>query len=96
MGENELSNEAVHYRLTVLNAAVICFVLGCAVYTIARYASLSAAEGWGIVYMIGMSGLAVSALIPDLVIQLLVRNRGWQIFFDAIVIIFYGLILVTK
>lgn len=64
------------YRITLLNILAFLFLLGCLLYTLVNYSILSAGEGWGVVYMIGLGSIGLLALIVDLIIQIFFRSKG--------------------
>lgn len=53
------------YKPTILNVSAIIFLAGILVYIILNYQKLSAEEGWGIVAMLGLSGIGLMAIIVD-------------------------------
>ncbi len=61
------------YKATILNVTAGLFLLGCIINTLVNYKTLSAGEGWGVVYMFGIGSFGVAALVVDLVIQV-IRN----------------------
>ena len=81
------------YRPTLLNGAATTTLVGCIIYTIIKYPVLSEGEGWGMVAMIGLFGLALTAYIPDIIIQNLVKNRILELILDLLVIICYFLFI---
>jgi hypothetical protein len=83
----------VKLKLTILNVSAILFLIGCIVFTIIRYPILSKGEGWGVVFMIGLFMYGATALVIDLVIQRIIRNRVYQNLVGGIVIIIYLLLL---
>lgn len=65
----------MRYKPTILGIAAWLFLGGCIIYTIINYPTLSAGEGWGILYMIGLAGIGVVALVIDFIIQLFSGKR---------------------
>ena len=63
------------YRPTILNITTAAFLVGILVYTIWNYQTLSAEEGWGIVGMVGLGGVALLAGLIDLVLQQFIKNQ---------------------
>lgn len=51
------------------------YLIGCSIYTVWNYETLSAGEGWGIVAMVGLVSLGIFALLIDLVLRLIIKNR---------------------
>ena len=77
------------YKLTLLNVAAFLFLIGCCIYTLLNYSTLSNAEGWGIVYMIGLSVFGLTALVVDLIIQWAVRSKETKIILNIVVLLIY-------
>jgi uncharacterized membrane protein len=77
------------YRATILNIAGLLFLLGCIIYSINKHEILSAGEGWGLLYMIGLFLFGASSLLVDLAIQWFVRKREQQQIACTISLIFY-------
>ena len=65
------------YQPTVLNISSGLFVVGIFIYSILNWKILSAGEGWGVVAMFGLLGLACVAGFADLLLQALVKNPTW-------------------
>jgi len=65
------------YRLSVLNVCAGIALLACIVFTIGNYSSLSAGEGWGVVAMLALMGMAVLGLLVDIILQRLIAKRFW-------------------
>ena len=63
------------YRPTILNITSALYMTGCIIYTIIKYDVLSQGEGWGVVGMVGLFGVGVLALLADMLVQLIIRNR---------------------
>ena len=81
------------FRLTILNVSAMLFIAGCIIYTIVNYATLSHAEGWGIVLMVGLTAFGLSALLVDLVVRNLFRNSKYQHLISGIITIIYIVVL---
>ena len=65
------------YHPTVLNISSAFFVVGILVYSLLNWKVLSAGEGWGVVAMFGLLGVACVAGLADLILQALVKNSSW-------------------
>jgi hypothetical protein len=63
------------YRLSILNGAALLYIIGCIIYTAINYAGLSDGEGWGIAYMVGLTGFGLTAFIVDLVLQWIFKRK---------------------
>lgn len=64
-----------NYRLTVLNGAAGLLLAGVLGYTIFNYSQLAEGEGWGIVAMVGLAGVAGFAMLIDFMLQLFIKNK---------------------
>jgi len=60
---------------SILNVPVVLFMIGCVIYTICNYKTLSHGEGWGVVYVIGLCGLGLLLLVLDIAIQNIFKNN---------------------
>lgn len=65
----------MRYQFNILNTASFVFIAGCIVYTIAKYQILSEEEGWGLVAMIALIGIAFIAIIVEWVLQKFIFNN---------------------
>jgi uncharacterized PurR-regulated membrane protein YhhQ (DUF165 family) len=81
------------FKFTVLNIFTIAFLLGCIIYTVVNYPELSEAEGWGVVFMIGIFCIGTTAFIPDLLIRRFIKNQPAQTIAGIIVIVIYAIVL---
>ena len=77
------------YRLDILNAAAFLYIAGCLIYSTINYTSLSAGEGWGIVYMAGITALGLTALIIDLVLQKIFKRKSYLNMAGSIALLIY-------
>jgi hypothetical protein len=85
------------YRFTPFNIAAFVFLACCIAYTAGHYSILSKEEGWGIVGMTGLSLFGFTALVADLVIQLLVKNRDRRLLVCVIaLIVWLGMFLLLN
>jgi len=83
------------FKLTILNVAAMLFVAGCIIYTIVNYATLSYAEGWGVVLMVGLIGYGLSALLADLIIRIVFKKYKYQYWISAAVTAIYFVVLLA-
>lgn len=65
------------------------YIAGCLVYTAINYEGASAGEGWGIAYMIVLTGLGLTALIVDLVLQKIFKKKDHQNIAGSIALLVY-------
>lgn len=65
----------MRYQFNILNIASFVFIAGCIVYTILKYETLATDEGWGIVAMVTLIGIALATIMVEWVMQKLIRNR---------------------
>ena len=75
------------YRLSVLNVVSSVVLFGAVVYTIINWAVLSADEGWGVVAMLLIAGVAIVSLIVDFVAQQIIKNRKALLILEGLVVI---------
>lgn len=61
--------------LSVLSAASLLALLYVLIAVVVHYEGLSAGEGWGMVAMIGIAGIAVGGLLLDLVLRAFITDR---------------------
>lgn len=66
------------YRLTILNGAAFLFLAGCIIFTVFNYSKMAAGEGWGVVYMVGLSVFGLTALVVDFIIQLIFKRKDYR------------------
>ncbi|MCK0158924.1 hypothetical protein MWU65_17180 [Cellulophaga sp. F20128] len=45
------------------------------IFTIVKWKTLSDAEGWGVVYMVGLIGIGLFGLIIDFILTLIIKNK---------------------
>ena len=76
-------------NLTILNISAGIFLLGCIIYTVVNYSVLSDAEGWGVVYMVGLFIFGLTAIIFDLLIQRFIEIKNYQIIVSLAVLAIY-------
>jgi uncharacterized membrane protein len=81
--------------LTILNCVVFIYQTGCIIYTIVNYEILSKEEGWGMVAMVALFLIGLSALVVDLVIRNRVKDRKKQQIVSAIATIIFIIFLCT-
>lgn len=63
------------YRLTILNVSTAAFLAGILFLIAWNYSTLITGEGWGMVSMIGLTGVWLVAGLADLILQQLIKNR---------------------
>ncbi len=66
----------MNYRPTILNISTTLFLCGILIYTILNYETLSKDEGWGIIAMLALTGIALIAGLIDLILQKFIKNRS--------------------
>lgn len=72
------------YRITPLNVAAIIFLEIIAVFTWINWEQLYANGGWGIVGMYGLALFGLVALLVNLILQIIFRNRKRLLMADSI------------
>jgi uncharacterized membrane protein HdeD (DUF308 family) len=63
------------FKPTILNIVTGLFIVCTLFYTAFNYRQLSNAEGWGVVAMVGLLGVAAFLLAIDFTIQQIFKNR---------------------
>ena len=76
-----------YYKPTLLNIFSGLMLVWCIGYTIFKYRQLSEGEGWGVVYMIALTGFALVLLLLDFIIQKSIQNKKAGFIAGAIVLI---------
>ena len=82
-------------KLNLLNVPVILFISFFIVYTIINYSMLSSHGGWGIVFMIGITGIMATGLIVELIIHNVIRSERWQLYLRLAALGFYLFVFIS-
>lgn len=77
------------FKPTILNVPAGIFLIACLVYTVINYSTLSYAEGWGVVFMVGVIAFGITAFIVDLIIQNVIKSSGMRLLFRIAALIAY-------
>lgn len=76
------------FKPSILNIPAVLFIIGCLIYAVYNYKVLSAGEGWGIAYIVGLCGLGLLLLLIDLILQnILKKNRAIVNIIEVVVLI---------
>lgn len=62
-------------KWTILRAYFLIYLVCCIIYTIAKWKILSNAEGWGVVYMVGLISIGLVGLLVDFILTLIIKNK---------------------
>jgi hypothetical protein len=62
-------------KWTILRAYFLIYLACCIIYTIAKWKILSYAEGWGVVYMVGLISIGLVGLLADFILTLIFKNK---------------------
>ena len=62
-------------KWTILRGYLLVYLTCCLNFTIVKWKTLSHAEGWGIVYMIGLIGIGLFGLLIDFILTLIIKNK---------------------
>ena len=81
------------FKWSPLNISAYIFLAGCIVYTIINYSRLSEGEGWGVVAMVGLAGVGLSALVVDFLLQRFIASRQIRMIVAAIIVVIYVVVL---
>jgi nitrate/nitrite transporter NarK len=84
------------FKPTILNIATGLFIVAILLYTVFNYRQLSEGEGWGVVAMVGLLGVAAVLLVIDLIVQQVFRNRKTVNIICAFIAIAATLLLLLK
>ena len=76
-------------KLNILNLPILLYLLFCIVFTIINYTELAENEGWGIVGMVGISGITATGLIVDLIIHNTIKSTQIRFYVRLIALVFY-------
>jgi hypothetical protein len=82
------------YKLSLLNIPAFSFLLWCVLFTISRYAKLSAEEGWGVVAMVGLTAVGLSAVVVDFLLQWFISSRKVLFTIELIILATYAIALI--
>ncbi|MFD0975414.1 hypothetical protein [Salinimicrobium gaetbulicola] len=75
-------------KLTPLKVFSVLYIFACVGYIIFNWETLTQAEGWGMVYMIGLLSAGFIGLLIDLVLIKLIK-LNWIFYFAEILLIFF-------
>lgn len=81
------------FRLTILNASAIIYIICCFVYCLINYSVLSGGEGWGLAFMLVLIVLGFSALLVNYIIVKLFKNRKTQLIVSGLATILYAILI---
>ena len=62
-------------KWTFLKGYLLVYLTCCLIFTIIKWDTLSYAEGWGVVYMVGLIGLGIFGLVIDFILTLIIKNK---------------------
>ena len=77
------------YSLTTLNLTVCFGILYNIVYSIFNWEQLSAEEGWGVVAVVAIGLITMSAAIVDLILQIIFKNKKTLNLIGILVVLVY-------
>ncbi|ALM08248.1 hypothetical protein SB49_10875 [Sediminicola sp. YIK13] len=78
-------------KFTVLKGFSLLFILGCLLFTMVKWSTLSYEEGWGVVGMIGLISLGLAGLILDFVLTKLIKNKWLLNLIELLVLFFFSI-----
>jgi hypothetical protein len=90
-----MQRRSVLPKLNLLNLPILLLLGFYIVYSIIKYPVLAANEGWGMVYMVGLTGITATGLIVDLVIHNIIRSERWQLYLRLAALGFYLFVFVS-
>jgi len=62
-------------KWTLLRIYFVIYILCCLVFTAVQWKTLSLAEGWGVVFMIGLISMGLIGLLADIILTLIIKNK---------------------
>ena len=71
------------------------YLLGCLIYTVVYWDTLSYEEGWGVVGMIGLMGIGLVTLAVDGILRLLIKNRLWNNLTGLVIFLILAILLLA-
>lgn len=77
----------MNYRPSVLNCTTGLLVLIAFIWLVIDYKVLSEGEGWGLIPVIMLFGLAFISIYIDLLLQYVIRNRKWLNLFETVLVL---------
>jgi hypothetical protein len=81
-------------RITILNLPIAVFLIGCMVYTIAEYPTLSKGEGWGLIGMVYLFVIGISGFFADIVLHNVIKSEKRRTGTRVAVLIAYTVVIV--
>ena len=60
---------------TFLKGYLLVYLTCCLIFTIIKWDTLSYAEGWGVVYMVGLFIIGLFGLLIDFILTLIIKNK---------------------
>jgi uncharacterized PurR-regulated membrane protein YhhQ (DUF165 family) len=86
----------IKYKWSPLNIAAHLFLGWCILYTAINYSRLSEGEGWGVVAMVGLTGVGLSALAIDFLMRRYIVSKQIRIIMSSVVLLIYIVTLVSS
>lgn len=77
----------MNYKPSVLNCTSGLLVLISIIWLVIDYKILSEGEGWGLIGVIMLFGVAFISIYVDLFLQYIIKNRKWLNFFEAALVL---------
>lgn len=62
-------------KWTFLKGYLLVYLTCCLIFTIIKWETLSYAEGWGVVYMVGLFVIGLFGLLIDFILTLIIKNK---------------------
>lgn len=63
-------------KWTILKAYFVFYLVCCLIFTIVKWNTLSNAEGWGVVYMLGFIFIGLVGILADFILTLIIKNKN--------------------
>lgn len=78
---------AMNYKPSVLNYASVLLVLIGFIWLVIDYKVLSEGEGWGLIGVIMLFGLAFISIYIDLLLRYIIKNRKWLNLVETVLVL---------
>jgi hypothetical protein len=83
-------------KWTILRAYFLIYLACCIIYTTAKWKTLSYAEGWGVVGMVGLIGIGLFGLLIDFILTLIIKDKKTLNGIGILIVIGFSFMLFTE
>lgn len=78
-------------NITVLKVYSLIYLVCCSIYTVVNWDILSAGEGWGVVYMVGLISIGFLGLLIDFIMTLLIKNKKLLNLTETVLVLMFSI-----